>query len=103
MSRGFSLKDKLNYAFDTMMSRGTAGLIIWLGILSAILIVLFSVIILATGTAPNEEGFPTLLWMSLMRTMDPGTIGGDDGSPGFLLSMLIVTFSGIFIFTLDRS
>lgn len=99
MSRKFTLWEKFSYAFDTMMSRGTAGLIIWLGVISAILIVLFSILILSTGTAPNDEGFPTLLWMSLMRTMDPGTIGGDDGSPGFLLSMLIVTFSGIFIFS----
>ena len=99
MAREFSAKDKLNYAFDTMMSRGTAGLIIWLGILSAVLIVFFSLIVMFSGTAPGNESFPTLLWMSLMRTMDPGTIGGDDGSPGFLASMLIVTFSGIFIFS----
>ncbi|MCD4706938.1 MAG: potassium transporter TrkA [Candidatus Sabulitectum sp.] len=99
MSSGFSRKDQFRYAFDTMMSRGTAGLIIWLGVLSAILILVFSTIILVTGTAPENEGFPTLLWMSLMRTMDPGTIGGDAGGPGFLLSMLIVTFSGIFIFS----
>jgi len=99
MIREFSRRDRIVYAFDTMMSRGTAGLIIWLGVLSAILIVLFSVIITFTGTAPDGESFPTLLWMSLMRTMDPGTIGGDQGSSGFLLSMLLVTFSGIFIFS----
>lgn len=99
MSKEFSRKDRFRYAFDTMMSRGTAGLIIWLGVVSAILILIFSIIILATGTAPENESFPTLLWMSLMRTMDPGTIGGDQGGPGFLLSMLLVTFSGIFIFS----
>ncbi len=99
MSKEFSRKDKFKYAFDTMMSRGPAGLIIWLGVLSAILILVFSLIIMATGTAPENEGFPTLLWMSLMRTMDPGTIGGDQGGPGFLMSMLLVTFSGIFIFS----
>lgn len=99
MAGGFTAGERLRYAFDTMMSRGTAGLILWLGVLSLLLIVLFSLIVLFTGTAPNEEGFPTLLWMSLMRTMDPGTIGGDQGSPGFLASMLIITFSGIFIFS----
>lgn len=99
MIKEFSKKDKFRYAFDTMMSRGTAGLIIWLGVLSAILILVFSTIILVTGTAPENQGFPSLLWMSLMRTMDPGTIGGDEAGPGFLLSMLIVTFSGIFIFS----
>ncbi len=99
MNAPFSRKDKFRYSFDSMMSKGTGGLIIWLGVLSLILILLFSIIILATGTAPDGENFPTLLWMSLMRTMDPGTIGGDSGGSGFLLSMLIVTFSGIFIFS----
>lgn len=99
MSKEFSRKDRFKYAFDTMMSRGPAGLIIWLGVLSAILILVFSLIIMVTGTAPENEGFSTLLWMSLMRTMDPGTIGGDQGGSGFLMSMLLVTFSGIFIFS----
>ena len=99
MNEPFNRKDKLRYSFDSMMSKGTAGLIVWLGVLSVVLILLFSVVIMATGTAPEGEKFPTLLWMSLMRTMDPGTIGGDSGSFGFLLSMLIVTFSGIFIFS----
>ncbi len=99
MSSRFSRKDRFRYAFDTMMSRGTAGLIIWLGMLSAALILIFSTIVLLTGIAPENQSFPTLLWMSLMRTMDPGTIGGDQGGAGFLLSMLLVTFSGIFIFS----
>jgi len=99
MSSRFSRKDRLRYTFDAMMSRGAAGLIIWLGMLSAVLILVFSMIILVTGIAPENQSFPTLLWMSLMRTMDPGTIGGDQGGAGFLLSMLLVTFSGIFIFS----
>ena len=32
-----------------------------------------------------------------MRTLDPGTMGGDEGSFGFLLAMLAVTLGGIFI------
>ena len=38
-----------------------------------------------------------LLWNSLMRTLDPGTMGGDTGSFGFLLGMLTVTLFGIFL------
>ncbi len=34
MSSEFTFRDKFRYAFDKMMSRGTAGLIVWLGILS---------------------------------------------------------------------
>ena len=35
--------------------------------------------------------------MSLLRTLDPGTMGGDTGRPVFLALMLIVTVGGIFI------
>ena len=35
-------------------------------------------------------------WMSLMRTLDPGTMGGDQGW-GFRLMMFFVTLGGIFI------
>ena len=97
MQRKFSFRDKLSYAFDSMMSKGTSGLIIWLGVLSVILILVFSVVVLVTKTAPDEEGFVEMIWMSLMRTLDPGTMGGDEGSVFFLLVMLCVTLGGIFI------
>ena len=32
-----------------------------------------------------------------MRTLDPGTMGGDTGPFGFLLGMLAVTLVGIFV------
>ena len=35
--------------------------------------------------------------MSLLRTLDPGTMGNDTGSVMFVLSMLTVTLGGIFI------
>src|SRR6185436_5884187 len=38
-----------------------------------------------------------LLWNSMMRTLDPGTMGGDSGPFGFLLGMLAVTLFGIFL------
>ena len=37
------------------------------------------------------------LTLGLMRTLDPGTMGGDEGSRAFLLAMLTVTLGGIFI------
>ena len=97
MQRKFSFRDKLSYAFDSMMSKGTSGLIIWLGVLSVILILVFSVAVLVTNTAPDEKGFVKMIWMSLMRTLDPGTMEGDEGSVFFLLVMLCVTLGGIFM------
>lgn len=97
MQYRFSFRDRLNYAFDSMMSKGTSGLIIWLGVLSIILILVFSLVVLFTKTAPGGEGFVEMTWISLMRTLDPGTMGGDEGDVLFLLAMLCVTLGGIFI------
>jgi len=97
MQRKFSFRDRLSYAFDSMMSKGTSGLIIWLGVLSVILILVFSLIVILTRTAPDDEGFIRIAWMSLLRTLDPGTMGGDEGGVFFLFAMLSVTLGGIFI------
>lgn len=88
--------DRLRYAFDNTLARGPAALIAWLALASAALIVAISLAVRLAGLAP-ERSLPELLWMSLMRTLDPGTMGGDEGSWPFLLAMLAVTFGGIFV------
>ncbi len=100
MEKKFSFREKLRYAFDNMMSKGSAGLIVWLGALSIVLIVIFSLVVLLTNSSPGGESFVKVMWMSLMRTLDSGTIGGDEGSVAFLLTMLAVTFGGIFTFSM---
>jgi len=97
MKQGYSFKEKFKYSFDNMMSKGSTGLIIWLGILTVIIIVVFSMAILFTRSSPGEESFGQLLWMGLMRTIDAGTVCGDEGSILYLGIMLAVTFGGIFI------
>jgi voltage-gated potassium channel Kch len=92
----------LRYAFDNYMSRGTIALILGLFVLSLLLIVVISVVVLAIGDLTNNEAtrnldFPEVLWRSLLRTLDPGTMGGDTGSVAFVLAMLTVTLGGIFI------
>ncbi|MBI1876973.1 MAG: potassium transporter TrkA, partial [Chloroflexi bacterium] len=94
--------NRLRYEFDNTMSRGTIALIGWLFLLSAILIVLVSLIVLVTGIGPTQEdgsqfSFLDLAWMALMRTLDAGTMGGDTGRWSYLLAMLLVTMGGIFV------
>lgn len=94
--------DRLRYQFDNIMSKGTIALIGWLFLLSALLIVIVSLVVFFSGVAPAQEdgsrlGFLDLAWMGLMRTLDSGTMGGDTGSWPFLLAMLAVTFGGIFV------
>jgi hypothetical protein len=101
-SRKPSIRERLSYAFDSSLSRGPAMLIVWLGVVSLLMIVVLSAIVWLAGLVPVDEGakpasYLDVAWMSLMRTLDAGTMGGDEGSWSFLLSMLAVTFGGIFV------
>ena len=101
--RKITLADRLRYRFDNTISRGTVALIGWLFVLLAALVFASSLVVYATGVAPQAGGrrlgFLETLWLSLMRTIDPGGVGGDQGSWPFLLSMLAVTAGGILVFS----
>lgn len=97
-----SLKDRARYLFDKSMSAGTIALIGWLTALSLAIIVVASVVIVVMRIAPEGEPAPHDFvetgWESLMRTLDAGTMGGDEGWP-YRIVMLVVTVAGIFIFS----
>jgi voltage-gated potassium channel Kch len=93
---------RLRYAFDNYMSRGTIALILGLFALSLLVIVVVSVFVWFFGAVNDSpviqnDDFVEVLWRSLLRTLDPGTMGGDTGSVVFVLSMLAVTLGGIFV------
>jgi ion channel POLLUX/CASTOR len=90
------LRERLRYRFDRTMSRGTPALIGWLGLTSVLLIALVGGLVwLLAGDEITEHGNPW--WLSLLRTLDPGTMGADQGKPIYLALMLAVTLGGIFI------
>lgn len=98
----FTVRQRLRYAFDNTLSRGTPALIAWLAIVSIAFIALAAIALVITGAAPTAEGgarlgFFELMWHNLMRTLDAGTMGGDAGSLPYLLIMLTVTLGGVFI------
>ncbi|HZA47280.1 MAG TPA: hypothetical protein VE568_18600 [Rubrobacter sp.] len=101
--RKVTLADRSRYRFDNTISRGTVALIGWLFVLLGALVFASSLIVYATGVAPEAGGrrldFLETLWLSLMRTIDPGGVGGDQGTWPFLLSMLAVTAGGILVFS----
>lgn len=98
------MKDSLflktvRYKFDNLMSRGVIALIGWLGLISLALVGAAAIVISIIGIGQEGEdapGFIEAAWLSLMRTLDPGTMGGDTGW-GFRIIMLMVTLGGIFI------
>lgn len=93
-----TLRQRLQYHFDNYMSRGTVALIIGLGVVSAAVVLLAAAVVRLAHIALEDEelSFGEAAWMSLMRTLDPGTMGGDTG-PFFRFIMLVVTLGGIFI------
>ena len=92
-----TLKQRFQYWFDNFMSRGTGAMLAGLFILSALIIFAAAGLVILTNSEPNGESFLEIAWMSLLRTLDSGTMGGDSGSPFFLFMMLIVTFGGVFV------
>jgi ion channel POLLUX/CASTOR len=93
--KSFSFGQRFRYQFDNIMSAGPIALIGWLAILSLVMILIFSVFVFATNTIPGAN-FGEIMWQSLMRTLDAGTMGGDEGW-AFRFLMLGVTLGGIFI------
>lgn len=94
-----TFKQRFGYWFDSMMAKGTPAMIMILAMASFILIFVAGLILFIFGIHPagdSEMGLGEAIWASLMRTLDPGTMGGDTG-PGFRFVMLVVTIGGIFI------
>ncbi len=89
-------RDRLRYAVDEFFARGTIALILGLFAVSVLIIMIIAIAVAATG-ANEGRPFLELVWMGLLRTLDPGTMGADEGSPTFLGAMLAVTLGGIFI------
>ncbi len=79
------------------MSFGTPALVSGLFVISIIIIVITATYIRFRGISPTDEKYTHLLWSSLMRTLDPGTMGSDEGLLEYRLSMLFVTLGGIFV------
>jgi voltage-gated potassium channel Kch len=98
-----TLRNQLRARFDRTMDRGTPALIGWLGLASLALVVVVSVPIYLF--APNDNGntsgnFFYVVWESMLRTIDTGTIGGDQNQGYhlvFLAMGFIATMGGIFI------
>lgn len=92
---------RLRYQFDKSMAAGSVALIAWLALISLMIIIAAAVLLAFTGIAPEGGERLTMidgLWAALMRTVDAGALGGDNGW-SFRIVMLIVTVGGIFIFS----
>jgi voltage-gated potassium channel Kch len=95
-------RQRLRYAFDNTMSRGTPALVGWLAAVTALLVLLFTAIVKIFSLAPEEEGGdrPGVIgqaFKTVLHALDPGTVAGDVGDWPFLLTMFLLTIGGLFV------
>ena len=88
---------RLRYAFDTTMSRGVSALIIYLGLIVAVAVVLFAVVVHIFDLGPTNNPIRTA-YNALLHTIDTGTIAGDTGT-GYEIAALFITIVGLFLFS----
>ena len=88
----------MRYRLDNTFSRGTAALMLWLALVTLILVVVAGLVLAVAEVELNDgnRGFIEGAWASLLRTLDPGTMGGDVGW-FFRVVALLVTLGGLFI------
>jgi ion channel POLLUX/CASTOR len=97
-----SIVARLRYRFDLALSRGPSVVIAYLGIITALVILVASLIISIfsitgiNGEKESHNGFIENFWLAMTRVLDPGTFSGENGWP-IRIIMLLVTLSGVFI------
>jgi ion channel POLLUX/CASTOR len=95
---------KSKYYFENTISAGPMGIIKWLSIISLVIVLFLGLIILVFGIKGDPEGTESLgfiegSWKSLMATLDPGTMGGDEGW-SFRMIRFLATLVGIFLISI---
>lgn len=104
MSTKPSSGERLRYWFDNWMSKGTVALMALLGVATLLFVIVMSALTVALllifpdgiNRVDEDDTAWDVFWGSLMRTLDPGTMGGDEGWL-FRLLMLVVTIGGLII------
>ena len=100
-----TFSEKFRYYFENTMSKGPAGVIKWLALVSLFMVLVLGLLILVFGIKGSLEpeaeklGFIEGAWQSLMATLDSGTMGGDQGW-AFRIVRFVATLGGIFVISI---
>ena len=97
--KNIPFSQKVRYKFDNLMSKGPIAMISLLAVMSFLVVVIAGVVLSLFSISPEGSepmSFIESVWQSLMRTLDSGTMGGDNGW-GFRIVAFVITLGGIFI------
>lgn len=91
-------RERLRYRIDTSLSNGVGSIIGLLAVVTLIVVVLAGLFLWIADVSINGDNAAGAegVWASLVRTLDPGTMGADRGWT-FRFTSLAVTIAGIFI------
>ena len=95
-----SLKEKVQYWFDSTIARGTPSMILWLCILSLLIVLFFSFLLILVGSVVGEDvsGFDQVFWETLNLAIDPGAVADEStGSWVMRITLLTISFFGVFV------
>ena len=81
--RPYPLGQRLRYRLDNVFSRGATWLVASLAVATVGLILVTATLATLLGIGPEgqEVSFVESLWLNMLRTLDPGTMGADVGGP----------------------
>lgn len=102
----------LRYQFDNLMSKGTFAPLVLLLFSSLLLVFIISIALLTTNSFPTNDdnllgisnpqnvNILEVMYMTLLRMLDPGVISNDPTNPQFIFFMLLSTFLGLFVISI---
>ena len=94
-----TMGQRFRYWFDNLMSKGTASLLLILGVITAVVVVIGGLVSIALG-GPDGSGADSAghsIWFTLMHAINTGVLAKEEGTIPYLALMTVVTLVGIFI------
>jgi ion channel POLLUX/CASTOR len=92
-------KDRIRYAFDNTLSKGSGALVAWLALASALVVLAIALVVQIARAAPDLS-FPESFWDILMQALAPNPVPRELGPWPYLLAMLVDTIAGIFLISI---
>lgn len=96
----------LRYHFDNLMTKSTFAPLMLLLLLVIISVMTIATIIFFAGLVPTETSvkgvsdnpnFIQVIYLTMLRMLDPGVMSDDPLHPWFLVFMLLATVLGLFV------
>ena len=94
MSARRSFRRRVRYKFDSILARGTVGVILWLGLITATVVVITGTLlsVLDIAVHGHSVGIIEGIWQNMLRSFEPAAMEADRGWPLRLQSLFVVVF-----------